>query len=389
MTALARRYVTIVTTPSAAAVCFVFFANGFLFANWVVRIPSAKAALDLSDGQLGLAIVAMGVGGIIAMPLGGALIAKRSSREMSLLSGLIYCLVYPLVGLAPSLAGLAAALFVIGLANGAMDVSMNAQASAVEAKGGPRMMSFAHAMFSLGMAGGAIPAGVFASFGVPLALHIALVAAPLAVGILLVRGLMVADPPQTEPDAPAFAIPRGPLLFFGLICLCGAIAEGAMNDWIAVYIRDTLGGSPAAAALAFGTFATAMVVARLLGDPAAERFGTVATVRWGLILAAAGVLLALTAVPALYLVGFAAVGIGVAGIFPSVFRAAGRLPGRSPGPSMAAAVTLGYGGFLLGPALIGFVADVVGLQMALGLLVPLCLFGAALAHTLGVADREP
>ncbi len=386
MSALLRHFAGLLRSAPTRAVAFVFFANGFVFANWVVRIPSVKAELGIGEGALGLALLFMAIGGITAMPIGGALVARIGSARVSIVVGLAYCLLYWLPGAAQSAIWLGAALLVVGACNGMMDVAMNAQADAVERRTGLRLMSFCHAMFSLGLAGGTIPAGILAARGIDPGLHLFLVGAPMAIGLLFAARHTVADPESAEADAPAFAFPRGPLLALGLICFCGAIAEGAMNDWITVYVQSSLALGAVTAAIAFGAFSTAMLLARLLGDVVTDRFGSVLAVRGGLIVAALGVALAMTGWMPAFMLGFAFVGLGVAGVFPAVFRAAGRVPGHPPGPSMAAAVTLGYAGFLLGPPVIGFIAEAVGLGLALGVLIPLCLIGAALAGALRVAD---
>ncbi|MEM7566925.1 MAG: MFS transporter [Pseudomonadota bacterium] len=386
MTALLAHFASLLRNAPTRAAAFIFFVNGFVFANWVVRIPSVKAELAIREGTLGLALLFMAIGAIITMPLGGALVARIGSARVAIGTGLAYSLLYWMPGAATSAIWLGAALFVVGACNGMMDVAMNAQADAVERATGLRLMSFCHAMFSLGLAGGTIPAGILAAQGVDPGLHLFIVGAPMALGLLIVARRTVADAPSDAPDAPAFAWPRGPLLALGLICFCGAIAEGSMNDWITVYVQSSLGFGAATAAVVFGAFSLAMLVARLLGDVVTDRLGSVLAVRGGLLLAALGVAGAMTGWLPAVIIGFAAVGLGVAGVFPAVFRAAGRMPGHPPGPSMAAAVTLGYAGFLFGPPLIGFVAEASDLGLALGVIIPLCLIGAALAGALRVAD---
>ncbi|MEO1103044.1 MAG: MFS transporter [Pseudomonadota bacterium] len=384
--AIVEQFVRIGRTPTAVASAVVFFANGFMFANWFVRIPSVKDALAISKSELGVALLFLAVGGIIAMQIAGALITKLGSGRVAVMAGVFFVLVFSLAGFADSLAMLCVALFLAGFGNGAMDVAMNAQADAAEAAIHQRIMSFCHAMFSLGLALGSIPAGAIAAAEVPAGVHLLGVGAVLAIVIFIAGRFPSPDRVIEGPPPPAFALPRGPLLLFGLICFSGAIVEGGINDWIAVYVEDSLGHGPMAAATAFGTFAAAMFVARLMGDVISERFGSTFAVRYGLTLAAAGLALMATGNLPLVITGSAAVGLGIAGVFPAVFRAAGNLPGRPPGPSMAAAVTLGYTGFLFGPPAIGFLADTIGLGLALAALIPLCLMGAALANSLRAAD---
>ncbi|GAB5374562.1 MAG: MFS transporter [Acuticoccus sp.] len=383
---IVSRYMRMARSATALGVAFVFFANGFIFSNWVVRIPTVKETLGINDAELGIALVFLAIGALVGMPVAGSLIGRLGSGRIAATIGSLYVALFFIVGLADSLPLLCAALLLLGLGNGAMDVAMNAQADATETAIGQRIMSACHAMWSLGLAFGTIPAGIFAQLGVPVAIHLLTVGLPVAVGVVIAARVASPDRPHEGPAAPAFALPRGPLLFFGLICFCGAIVEGAMNDWIAVYVEDFLALGPVSAATTYGAFATAMLIARIVGDATTERFGAAMVVRVGLLVAAIGLVTALSGLLALMIVGFFAVGLGVAGIFPAVFRAAGRLPGHAPGPSMASAVTLGYAGFLLGPAAIGFVAQATSLSIALAMLIPLCLIGAVLARALTLAE---
>lgn len=387
MRRLLSSYRPVLEYACVRATALLFFVNGFVFANWVVRLPAVKDALSLGEAALGVALLFYAIGGIVAMPLGGALVSRFGSARVAVISGSLFAALFVLPPTAHDIVTLSAALVVVGLMNGAMDVSMNAQASAIEARFRVRIMSFCHAMFSLGLTLGALPAGVFASAGVSPSIHLAIVGAVGAAAALTCSRFLVADPERAEPG-PAFAIPRGPLLWLGLICLSGAIVEGAMNDWLTVFVEQELGRSPAAAAFAFGVFAGAMLIGRLVGDVVTDRFGAVAPVRYGLIAAAVGLLLATSGHGAGLIAGFVLVGLGIAGIFPAVFRTAGQLPGRPPGPSMAAAVTLGYGGFLLGPPVIGFVAEATSLGFALALLAPLCLIGAMLSGALRAGEPQ-
>ena len=386
LAALMRRFGRICRSPRAVAAAFLFFANGFILSNFFVRLPAVKDTLGLGESQLGLALLFFAIGGVVSMPLGGALAGRFGSARVAVIAGLAVSTLITLPGLATSLPLLAGALVLCGLANGAMDVSMNAQADAAEAAVGLRIMSFCHAMFSLGFAAGTLPGGLFAAAAVPVSLHLFAVGVPTALLILLAARVMSPDRVIDGPPQPHFALPRGPLLFFGLICLCGAIVEGAMYDWTAVYVEETRLEGPAAAALAYAVFAVSMFCARLFGDVITERFGAALAVRAGLLLASVGLVIALLSPAPVYLVGFVGIGLGVAGVFPAVFRAAGRLPGRAPGPSMAAAVTLGYTGFLMGPPAIGFAAGATSLTVALMGLIPLCLIGAALAGTLRLGE---
>lgn len=358
-----------------------FLVCGTVTASWAPQVPLAKARLDLDDGVLGLTLLGLGAGAMVAMPLAGWLASRFSSRAITVLGGLVVCLALPLVILAPSAWLLALALFLFGAATGSMDVAMNVQATAVEARGRRPVMSSFHGMFSVG--------GLVGAGGSSLLLHFGL--APLTVA-LVVSGLMLAllatqAGAMLPPDRGAaqagmrFRLPRGILLVLGLITFVLFLAEGAVLDWSAVFLHDSRGQDPAMAGLGYAVFAVAMAVMRLTGDGITSRFGGETVVRLGSAVAAAGFLLAVIAPwPVAGLVGFVLVGIGAANVVPVLFSAAGRVPGVDPGLAISTVAMLGYCGILAGPAAIGFVADHTGLPVALGLVAALLIVAGASAR---------
>jgi MFS family permease len=358
------------------AVVVVFATNGVLFGNWAVRIPAVKAELGLSNASLGVALLIPAVGALISMPLTGALSAHVGSRAATATLGLLFVLVPGLLGLAPSLSWLVPALFVFGLAFGGLDVAMNAQAVVVERAMGRPVMSSFHAAFSAGALLGSLTGALAAAAGLSVAVHLALTGLVLLAICLPLIPWMLREPPSAGPRGPLFALPRGRLVPLAAIALVVLLAEGAVGDWSAVHLRQNLGASPGTAGLAFTAFSLTMVLGRLAGDRVVAAWGRPRTVRWSALIAAAGGLMAALVpwTPAV-LVGFAALGIGLACVVPLVFiAAAGDDP--EPGPALAAVSTPGYVGFLVGPPLIGALAEVVGLGTAL-VLLPLLLAGVA------------
>jgi predicted MFS family arabinose efflux permease len=295
----------------------------------------------------------------------------------------------PLLGLAPSLVLLVAALAFAGASAGSLDVSMNAQAVTVERGYGRQIMSSFHAAFSLGGLAGAAAGGAAASLGVGVAPHLAGVAVLSAVFLVLAYRLMLpAD--GGEDRGPAFARPTRALAGLGVISFCVLLGEGAMADWSAVYLRGTLRTGPGSAAAGFAAFSAAMVAGRLLGDRFTARFGPAALVRAGAAVSAVGFGLSLAvARPAGALVGFGCAGLGFSIIFPVALSAAGRAKGAATGPAIAAVATAGYFGFLVGPPSIGFVAEAVGLGVALYIVVGLSAVIVVLAGSVGRGYAEP
>ena len=363
------------------AVALIFFINGALGASWFARIPAIQARLELSNGQLGLALLGSASGALPALSLAGWLIVRVGSKRVVTAATLLYCASVPLPFFAPNLPLLFLAIFAWGVANGAMDVAMNAQAVDVDTRYPRPIISSFHALFSIGAMTGAGASALLAGLSIGPRLHLPIVALLFGALALVVTRRTLPAQIAFNTRAPAFAPPSRALLALGAIAMFSFLCEGAMADWSAVYLRQVLATGAGVAGTGFAAFALAMAVSRLLGDRLTLRFGSVALVRGGGLLAAAGVTLALlTHIPALTLVGFALVGVGLSTIAPLAFGAAARTPGVAPGPGIAAVSTMGYLGFLSGPALIGGLASVSTLRTALLLLVALSLGVALLAR---------
>jgi MFS family permease len=358
-------------------VVVVFAANGAVFGNWAVRIPAVKADLHLSEAALGGALLVPAVGALIAMPLVGALSARFGSRAATVGTALVFFLVPALLGLTPSLPWLVPALLLFGLAFGGLDVAMNAQAVTVERAGGRPVMSSFHAAFSAGALLGSLTGALAASAGLPLAVHLGTTGLVLLALCGPLFPAMLREESSAGKRGPLFAWPHGRLLPLAVIAAVVLLAEGAVADWSAVYLRQELGAGAGTAGLAFTAFSLAMVAGRLAGDRLVVAWGRVRTVRVSALIALGGGLV-VAFVPSVVAVvlGFAALGVGLACVVPLVFSAAaGNDP--EPGPALAAVSTPGYLGFLLGPPAIGGLAELVGLGTALALL-PVLLAGVAL-----------
>ena len=361
----------------------VFFLNGFGYGSWVPRLAEIKDRLDLSEGQLGLALFMAAVGALFAMPLTGALAGRHGSRAATAVTVALYGLAVPGLALAPGLVGLGLALLAVGAASGALDVSMNAQGVAVERRYRRPIMSSLHGMFSLGGMSGAAATALIAS-RLDLFPHFLLVGALIVVLGLLACAPMLAASTEDRSAGPGFAKPSLGLLVPGVVALSSLLSEGAMADWSAVYLSESLGAGTALAAAAFAAFSLAMAIGRFSGDRLVARLGGDLVVRAGGALAAAGLAgTLLIGHPLAAVIGFALVGAGLSCTFPVVLSAAARSPEMPPSAAIAAVCTLGYLGFLIGPPAIGGLAELIGLPAALGLVVLLCALVAALG------SREP
>ncbi len=377
--------------PARLAVAAVFFINGAGLANWFVRIPDVKDKLGLSEGALGIALLGAAVGALLVMPLTGALVARMGSRPVVRITALFYCLTLALPPLAPSLPSLMLALVALGAGNGALDVAMNAQAVAVERDYRRPIMSSFHALWSIGGLVGASVGGALASRSIGTDVHLIWVAAVLGVSAVVASGRLLPAGADSGSRGPAFARPTRALAGLGVISFCVLLGEGAMHDWSAVYLRGTLETGPGLAAAGYAAFSLAMAAGRLAGDRLEQALGPVFLVRLGGAVAAGGLGAALAiGHPAAAIVGLACAGAGFSIVFPMALSAAGSTPGMAPGAALAALTTVGYSGFLVGPPMIGFLAEAVGLGGALYVVVGLSATIAVLAGAVakGEAQKE-
>jgi MFS family permease len=363
-----------------------------MIGSWAAHIPLVKEKLAIGHGALGLALLGMAVGALIAMPLSGAFIARLGSAAVTRISTVVFCASLPLPIIAPDLVLLTAALLLFGAGNGVMDVAMNAHGVAVERRLGRPVMSSYHGMFSLGGLAGAGIAALLLPVMPPL--FQALLAAGTALGIaaFALPHLLPADV-DIRSDGPAFALPGKASLALGALCFLAMTSEGAILDWSALHLEGGLDVGPEYAAIGFAAFSATMAAGRFTGDWMRSHFGAVALVRASAFVAAAGLALTLTVpVPALAVAGFAIVGFGMANLVPVLYGAAGALPGQASGSAIAAVATMGYAGFLTGPPVIGFIAEATNLAMALGLVVVACAvigFAAHAASPAGAPKAAP
>ncbi|WP_329624830.1 MFS transporter [Streptomyces sp. NBC_01255] len=376
-----------------------FFAlDGFLFAGWVVRIPAVKQQTGASAGDLGLALLGVSAGAVVTMTLTGRLCRRFGSHAVTVATAVLLSLSVALPALTRSPLALGLVLLVFGAAYGGINVAMNSAAvDLVTALRRPVMPSF-HAAFSLGGMLGAGIGGLLAGSLSPavhlLGLTVVGLALTAAAGPVLLRHTAPGRPEslqgETEksPNAgkPSRAA-RRTVLVFGVIALCTAYGEGALADWGALHLEQDLGAHPGVAAAGYSVFALTMTAGRLSGTLLLERLGQTRTLVAGGATAAAGMLLGALA-PTVWatLLGFAVTGLGLANIFPVAVARAGAVAGPS---GVATASTLGYGGMLLGPPSIGFLADWFSLPVALTTVALLAAGAAAMGYWARNAGARP
>jgi MFS family permease len=347
-----------------------FFIAGFGIAAWAPLVPYVKARAGLDEGTLGLLLLCLGVGSILAMPLAGLLSTRFGCRRVATAGALLICAALPLLATVSSIPALIAALFMFGAGLGTVDSTVNLQAVIVERASGKNMMSGFHGMFSLGGIVGA--AGVSALLG----LGISPLGAMLAVVVLLLIALAKAVPHMlpygSESSGPAFAVPHGIVLFIGGMCCIVFLAEGAALDWSAVFLVQERGIDRAYAGLGYAAFALTMTAGRLTGDSIVRRLGAARVIVFGGLTASAGLFLATFASNwQAALLGYALLGAGCSNIVPVLYTAVGKQTVMPESIAVPAITTLGYAGILAGPAVIGFIAHGSSLSFAFGLMAVL------------------
>jgi hypothetical protein len=341
---------------------------------------------------LGLALLAPAAGAVAAMPLVGRLLPGRSSRSFCRLGVAALMAAILLPALAGSVAALAAGLLVVGVANSTLDLVMNTQGVSIERRMQRPILSSLHAAFSFGGFAGAGLGALAAALGVAPLPHMAAAALLFGIpGLLATRPLLRHDE-DVDAHAPKVHWRRLPtrLALLGAACFFCLMAEGGASDWSAKLVRDELAGSAALGAIAYAIFSIGMGAGRLITDRLWARWGAVGLLRRSGALAGLGLAAGLSfATAPMAIAGFAALGLGLAGVVPTLFRAGAGEPGVATGPALAVVSSLGYLGFLAGPPLIGAVAQLTSLRLACGLLALAGLVVVLLAPSAEVRRPRP
>ena len=369
------------------AVAAVFALNGLCFATWAARIPQAQVELGLTAGRLGLLLLTLAAGAVIALPTAGSVTARLGAARTVAAGAVVATSGLAVaglgVGVASSVPVVAAGLFALGLGSGSWDVAMNVEGAAVERRLGRTVMPRFHAAFSIGTVAGALAAAGAAEVGVDLALHLPLVAgAALVAALAAVRAFLPAEQPAAERRGrgrralAAWTEPR--TLLIGVLVLAMAFTEGTANDWLAVALVDGYAVTATVGALGFGAFVAAMTAGRMWGPLVLDRWGRVRVLLATSGLAAVGVLVVvLSGSVWLAFAGIVLWGLGVSLGFPVGMSAAADDEDVAA-QRVSVVATIGYTAFLAGPPLLGFLGDRFGVLRAL-LVVAVLLVPAAAA----------
>jgi len=368
-------------TTARRAVNAIFFINGFLHANLASRYPRLQDHFALSNGTLGLILLSTSVGAVLAMPFTGWLIIRNGSRRIGIVSVFTYCLFFPLVMLMPGIPGLVAVFFMMGVTAGMLDVSMNAQAVMVERGMGKPIMTSFHALFSIGMAAGAVCGSFFEKGNIDMQTHLTAITLACIAAAFWVRYFLIHDKPESSAEAAAFQMPNAAMVSIGVIAFCCMLGEGAMADWSTNYMERITKAPKALAPIGLSAFALAMTAGRIFGDRARARFGDRRLMVACSLISMAGITLSILVTdPYTAIAGFFLVGLGLSVIVPIAYSIAGNNSELGPGVGLAMVTTVGYTGFLFGPPIIGFIADLAGLRIGLIFVAVLFLVMTLLSH---------
>lgn len=347
------------------AVSALFFMHGLCFASWASRIPTIQVNLGLSESALGTVLFALPVGFFVSLPFAGVLVGLLGSRRVAVLASVFYALALVAIGLAANAVGLFGCLFLLGFFANLLNISINTQAVAVEGMYKKKIMASFHGIWSLaGFAGAAIGTWMIGKGYSPFQHYV-------CVGILFIvvnalsAAYLVRKDEATGEKRPLFAMPDKSLLGLGIIAFCSMMVEGAMFDWSGIYFTKVLTVAPEYAGLGYTTFMVAMAAMRFMADGLTGKVGLTRMLQISGALATAGLLLSVIfpqMMPAL--AGFFFIGMGVSSVVPLVYSAAGKSESLSAGTALTAVSSLGFMGLLIGPPIIGFIADATSLRIS-------------------------
>ena len=372
------------------AVSALFFLSGLCFSSWASRIPDIKVKLGLSEGQLGGLLLGMPIGSLIALPLVGWLVDKFGSRSIVIIAAILYPLVLPLIGLAPTFWVLACILIFFGMSGNLLNISMNTQAIGVETMYGKTIMASFHGLWSLaGFTGGAIGAFMI-NWKLSPFMHFCLITL-LSWGIIaFAYRFTITQQGRKSTGGLVLRKPDPLILRAGLIALCGMMCEGCMFDWSGVYFQNVVQAEKALVTAGYIAFMSTMALGRFISDYFTDRLGTARMLQISSLLITAGLVLSIVLpylVPAI--AGFLLVGLGVSSVIPLTYSVAGKANTLSPGIAIALVSSIGYFGFLFGPPLIGFIAEIFSLRISFAFIACMGAIIGVLALTSFTAKSTP
>lgn len=356
--------ITTNTKVYRVAISVFFFVAGLTFASWASRIPDIKNELRLSDAGLGLVLFALPVGQLLSLPLTTWMIARFGSRSVVIAMALLYPLTLVLLAMTTTTPQLVCALLIFGFWANAMNISMNTQAVGLEKFYGRSIMASFHGLWSLAGFTGAIVGSFFVSKGISPVYHFSIVCFTTALLVIAAYKYTLPDTGNTNQQS-FFTRPDRQILMLGLIAFCCMLCEGAMADWSGIYFQKVVDSPKALTTLGFVAFTGSMATGRFIGDWLVTKFGVKRILQLSGYIISVGLLTAVLfpSMPGSTL-GFLLVGFGVSSVVPIVYGLAGKSTSMSAGAALASVSTISFIGFLIGPPVIGFIAQLSNLRIS-------------------------
>jgi MFS family permease len=360
-----------------------FFIAGLTFSTWASRIPAIQAELHLSDAGLGGVLFALPAGLMTSLPVSGWLVSRFGSRPMVIIGSVFYPLILLLLASSTSVLQLVLSLFSFGIMGNLINIAMNTQAVGVETLYGRSVMASFHGLWSLAGFTGAVTGAVFVSRDLSPMIHFTMVAVAAVILVLVSYKFTLPHDIGHRQRQKVFVKPDKKILLLGMIAFCCLVNEGAMSDWSGVYFKTVVKAPASIITLGYVAFTSTMALGRFVGDSLVTKFGAKRMLQISGSVITSGLLIAVifpflpTATAGFFLVGF-----GVSSVVPIVYGLAGKSTTMSAGAALAAVSTIGFLGFLIGPPLIGFIAQTISLRWSFTLIAILGFGTALLARKL-------
>ena len=362
----------------AVSIAMTFMFMGAMYGSWIARLPDIQSRLNLSESEVGVALMGLAIGSLIVTPLTVIVLRTMGTGNATFWSTIFLCFAFTLPALATGKWVLAILLSIAGMSMSLLNICMNSAAGALEKRDNINILSSCHGMFSVGLFIGATTAGWVSKMGFSFFWHIVIAAGVLAFIALLIRPIIVMMP-DSESNNAGFTFPSKAILGLGIICACFTIGEGAVADWSAIYLRDIVGSGPFVSSLGLAVFALGMAVGRFGGDKIRSLFSSknILTVG-GLITSFALLIVAFFPVEYIVISSFLLAGLGLSSIVPVLYSESTKVPGVQANIGLASVATFSTIGFMLGPPVIGFISEAYGLIVGFGFLGFLAFFGSSL-----------
>ncbi len=354
------------------AISAFFFMAGLTFSTWASRIPDIKTALHLTEAGLGLVLFALPVGQLISLPLSAWVSAKFGTKTVILIASVLYPLTLVLLASAGSVTQLVMALFLFGVWANMINIAMNTQAVGVENLYGRSIMASFHGLWSLAGFTGAVLGSFFVSVGLTPLIHFSIICGVTGIIVLAFFKNTLPNETSQHGSKAVFVKPDKSILILGLIAFSCMVCEGAMADWGGVYFQKVVETPAKFTTMGYVAFTATMALGRFIGDWLVTKFGVKRMLQLSGVVITTGLLVAVL-FPNLVsaTTGFLLVGFGVSSVIPIVYGLAGRSTAMSASTALATVSTIGFLGFLIGPPLIGFIAQAAGLRLAFALIAVL------------------